>query len=106
MHQARFVMPGTGGDRRLQHHQRLEMAEAVMDKILIIDDSKEFCRLMGALLNQEGFEVISANEGVEGLSKAEGEDPDLIIVDSRMPGMSGREVFNELRDREKTRFIP
>lgn len=77
-----------------------------MDKILIIDDSKEFCRLMSALLNQEGFEVISANEGIEGLKLAENEDPDLIIVDSRMPGMSGREVFAELRDRDKTRFIP
>lgn len=77
-----------------------------MDKILIIDDSKEFCRLMGALLAQEGFEVISANEGVDGLGKAEGDDPDLIILDSRMPGMSGREVFNELRNRDKTRFIP
>jgi two-component system, OmpR family, alkaline phosphatase synthesis response regulator PhoP len=77
-----------------------------MDKLLIIDDSVEFCRLMGVLLQQEGYEVVSANDGSTGLDKAEAEQPDLIILDSRMPGMSGREVFAELRNRESTRFTP
>jgi CheY-like chemotaxis protein len=77
-----------------------------MDKVLIIDDSAEFCRLMGMLLQQEGYEVSSANDGPEGLSKAESDLPDIIILDQRMPGMSGREVFNELRAREATKHVP
>jgi two-component system alkaline phosphatase synthesis response regulator PhoP len=77
-----------------------------MDKVLIIDDSAEFCRLMGMLLQQEGYEVISASDGPEGIAKAEIDLPDIIILDQRMPGMSGREVFSELRTRDATKYIP
>jgi two-component system, OmpR family, alkaline phosphatase synthesis response regulator PhoP len=77
-----------------------------LDKVLIIDDSAEFCRLMGMLLQQEGYEVISASDGPEGIAKAETDLPDVIILDQRMPGMSGREVFSELRARDMTKYIP
>jgi CheY-like chemotaxis protein len=77
-----------------------------LDKVLIIDDSAEFCRLMGMLLQQEGYEVTSANDGPDGIAKAETDLPDIIILDQRMPGMSGREVFTELRARDATKYIP
>lgn len=77
-----------------------------MNKVLIIDDNVEFCRLMEALLRSEGYEPISANSGVAGIARAEEQQPHLILLDQRMPEMDGWAVLKELRRRKATQYIP
>lgn len=66
--------------------------------ILIIDDEPKNIQVVGALLLREGYEVITARNGEEGLAKAREAAPDLILADLMMPGLSGTEVARQLRD--------
>lgn len=66
-------------------------------KILIIEDENELCDFIGLRLQQGGFEVIVANDGIEGLNKARLERPDLIILDLMLPKMHGEDVCKEVR---------
>ena len=76
-------------------------------KILVIDDEPDAIEFVKAVLSEFGnIEVISALDGDEGLEKAIGELPDLIILDVMMPNMDGFKVFYELRKREGTKEIP
>ncbi len=77
-----------------------------MAKILVIDDSVEFCKLMRRVLKVGQHDAIEAHSGAEGLQCAEAEQPDLILLDYMMPGMDGFEVCRCLRAGEKTRHIP
>jgi len=72
-----------------------------MAKILIVDDEATFCKLAQSKLEASGYEVITANNGLEGLEKAENEHPDLILLDTLMPQMDGRAMLNEVRNREE-----
>ncbi len=62
-------------------------------KILVIDDKKELRTLLKQYLSQEGFDVLTAADGREGLFVARQEKPDLIILDLMMPEMSGYEFL-------------
>lgn len=75
-------------------------------KILLIDDEPDIIIYLEALLEDSGFEVITASDGIEGLEKAYTEKPDLITLDITMPGKSGTEVFRELRTDPSTKHIP
>ncbi len=77
-----------------------------MKKILIIDDEPDIIDYLEALLEDNDYEVISASNGEQGLTKANAEIPDLITLDITMPGTSGTEVFRQLRVDEKTQNIP
>lgn len=74
-------------------------------KILIVEDDKSLCTLMTAALEGEDFDVLTAEDGKDGLKTAREQVPDLILLDLEMPGMKGLEVLKELRDYEKTRDI-
>ena len=78
------------------------MAEA---KILIIDDTPELLELLKKPLEIDGYEVVTANDGEEGLAKFDQFDPDVVICDIMMPKMNGYEVLNEIKKRQ-TRWIP
>lgn len=65
--------------------------------ILIIDDDKDQCNAMSAVLNQFGYETRIANSGEDGLAQYVAETPDLILLDVAMPGMNGFEVAAEIR---------
>ena len=67
------------------------------NKILIADDDPKILKLLKDLLNQEGFEVISANNGHEVLGQFNNATPDLIVLDVMMPGMDGFEVCRKIR---------
>ena len=68
------------------------------DKILIIDDRREnLLFLADSVLRPEGYEVITAMDGKQGLDKALAEKPDLIITDLKMPNMDGIEFIDMLR---------
>jgi DNA-binding response OmpR family regulator len=75
-------------------------------RILIVDDDPELSRMIGFILQKSGYEVITANNGKEGLQKADEMRPDLIVLDVMMPDMSGIEVCQKLRDRPMTRNVP
>ena len=60
-----------------------------METILIVDDQKNYPRILGAVLEEEGFEVLTANSGKEALDILTGADVDLVLTDMKMPVMDG-----------------
>ncbi|HEV8601158.1 MAG TPA: response regulator, partial [Patescibacteria group bacterium] len=80
-----------------------------MDKpphILLIDDDPLIRRLFGSKLASSGFEVLYAGNGNDGREMARRFQPNLIILDMRMPGMDGMEVAQRLKDEKETKHIP
>ncbi len=76
------------------------------EKILIIDDDMDTLRLVGLMLQKQGYQIIAANNGTQGLAKALEERPDLILLDVMMPDMDGYEVTRRLRKNPATVSIP
>lgn len=76
-------------------------------RILIIDDEKDFCRMVKLNLERtKQYEVLFATDGRSGIEIARNRKPDLILLDIRMPGMSGGEIAEELLDDPSTSTIP
>ena len=75
-------------------------------RILIVDDDRELTELVRHRLNHEGYETMSAFCGEEGLTKAKGSQPDLIILDILMDDMDGYEVTRRLKSDIETCAIP
>lgn len=67
------------------------------ENILIIEDEKELAEILGEYLKVEGFEVILAEDGKEGLALLSRCLPDLVILDIMLPGMDGMEVCRKIR---------
>ncbi len=76
------------------------------EKILIIDDDVDTLRLVGLMLQRQGYEISAASNGSQGLTKALEERPDLILLDVMMPDMDGYEVTRRLRKNPVTAAIP
>lgn len=76
------------------------------EKILIVDDDLETLRLIGMMLQKQGYQVVSAKNGSEGLALALSERPDMIVLDIMMPDTDGYEVSKRLRDNPQTAPIP
>ncbi|MBX2929695.1 MAG: response regulator transcription factor [Saprospiraceae bacterium] len=68
-------------------------------KILLVDDEPDILDFLRYNLQKEGYQVFTANDGVEGLKAAEVARPDLVILDIMMPRMDGVELCRELRNR-------
>ena len=75
-------------------------------KILVVEDEVEINELVCSRLEISGYEVISAQDGLEGLEKARKEMPDLIILDIMMPKLNGYHVCRMLKFDEKYKSIP
>ena len=75
-------------------------------KILIVDDNPLNLKMLKLILKNEEYKVLLANDGAEGLQKAEQEQPDLIFLDIMMPGIDGFEVCEKLKSHPKTKAIP
>jgi DNA-binding NtrC family response regulator len=75
-------------------------------KILLIDDEAEVRRTVAYLLDLNGFEVMQAENGQQGIDLAELNNPDLILSDIRMEGKNGFDVFDELQNEAQTAKIP
>lgn len=67
-------------------------------KILLADDDPDVVEVISMLLEDEGYEIVTAKDGAEALEKIKLENPDLIILDLLMPHVDGFAVFNMLRD--------
>ena len=76
------------------------------EKILIIDDDLDTLRLVGLMLQRQGYQISAATNGQQGLDKAFEEDPDLILLDVMMPDMDGYEVTRRLRQNPSTVETP
>jgi CheY-like chemotaxis protein/MinD-like ATPase involved in chromosome partitioning or flagellar assembly len=76
------------------------------EKILIIDDDLDTLRLVGLMLQRQGYQISAATNGQQGLEKAFEEDPDLILLDVMMPDMDGYEVTRRLRQNPSTLQTP
>jgi len=76
------------------------------DKILIIDDDLDTLRLVGLMLQRQGYHISAATNGSQGLAKALEERPDLILLDVMMPDMDGYEVTRRLRKNPATSATP
>jgi len=76
------------------------------EKILIIDDDVDTLRLVGLMLQRQGYEISAASNGSQGLAKALEERPDLILLDVMMPDMDGYEVARRLRKNPVTVNVP
>lgn len=68
-----------------------------MNNLLIIDDDKELCELLGDYLGTEGFTVEAVNEPVAGIRRALSGDHDLVVLDVMMPNMNGFDVLRHIR---------
>ena len=76
------------------------------EKILVVDDEEAVREALFEFLTDEGYEPILAPNGEEALDLAERENPQLILLDMRMPGIDGVETSQRLKSNEKTRLIP
>ena len=71
--------------------------------VLVIDDEQSLVETLTVLLKREGFEVASALTGAQGLECFDERQPDLVLVDVRMPKMDGVEVLEAVRERAPRR---
>ncbi len=77
-----------------------------MAKVLIVDDDMFVVAVVEKILLKDGYDVISASNGEEGLSLVNSDDPDIVILDVLMPGMDGIEVLQKLKQGKETCMIP
>jgi two-component system phosphate regulon response regulator PhoB len=75
-------------------------------RVLIIEDERALTEVLAYNLQREGYEVVIAHDGEEGLRKAQTQLPDLIILDLMLPVLNGLDVCREIRAGERTKNIP
>ena len=75
-------------------------------KILVVDDTPHNVKLLADLLTAKGYDVRTAASGAEALALLPGFDPDIVLLDVMMPGMSGYEVCQKIRSDPETRLLP
>ncbi len=78
-----------------------------MKRILIVDDEEDICQVVQASLEEfGGWQTVLAHSGQEGLTLAQAEHPDAILLDVSMPEMDGFETFEKLQGNPATQQIP
>ena len=80
-----------------------DASQSAAKRILLVDDDSEIIESMRYALESKGYDILVARDGNQGLSMAEKDDPDLVILDMMMPKRSGFLVLEKLR---RTRRIP
>jgi two-component system alkaline phosphatase synthesis response regulator PhoP len=78
----------------------------VNKRILVIEDDPGALRLAQYVLQYEGYEVLTATNGLVGLKKAQSEQPDLVVLDVMLPGVDGFEICHRLRSEPETAQLP
>lgn len=75
-------------------------------KILVVDDTPQNVKLLADLLTVKGYAVLTASSGEEALATVTSENPDLVLLDIMMPGLSGYEVCRRIREDPRTVLLP
>lgn len=73
--------------------------------IMVVDDEEALRELLKAIMEEEGYEVVTAEDGNDCLQKLKTARPELILLDMMMPGMSGREVCERIRKDPKIKDL-
>ena len=94
-----FNSNGNGGDQLDAGGPASKDASVSKTRILIVEDEPAMVAGLRDNFEYEGYEVISANDGIEGLEKAINDQPDLVVLDVMMPRMSGLDVCKQLKSR-------
>ena len=76
------------------------------EKILVVDDDVDTLRLVGLMLQRQGYQIVAASNGQQALAMAMAEKPELILLDVMMPDMDGYEVTRRLRANASTASTP
>ncbi len=74
--------------------------------MLVVDDDPVILRLLQVNFEMEGFDVVTATDGVDGLRRARQDLPDVVVSDVMMPGLNGLELVAALGDDDRTDGIP
>lgn len=74
-------------------------------KILVIDDEIDLCKLFEKILRLEGYTVLTAQNGYDGIKINEKNNPDIIILDLKMPKMGGIETLRRIRKKDKNVIV-
>jgi DNA-binding response OmpR family regulator len=74
-------------------------------RVLVVDDEPMVREVLARYLTTEGFEVSTAEDGVQALTRHAETDPDLVLLDLMLPRIDGYEVFRRLRERDQTPVI-
>jgi DNA-binding response OmpR family regulator len=90
----------------LENPQARAIPHARRRRILIVDDDDAMVDLLGQRLGRQGFEVLVASSGEEGLATARQRRPDLVVLDLRLPDADGFSICQELADSIETCSIP
>lgn len=77
-----------------------------MGVILILEDNEMNLGILSRRLQQRGYDIISATDGVKGLEMAQTDIPDLILIDMSLPLMDGWKAVPELKENAATKHIP
>ncbi len=75
-------------------------------KILVVDDSPTERHFMVEILTKSGYQVVTAENGEDGIAKAKAEKPDLVLMDVVMPGLNGYQATRTLTRDDDTKDIP
>jgi DNA-binding response OmpR family regulator len=75
-------------------------------KILIVEDDPSFSRAINHIIQKEGYDVVTATNGMTGLRMAQEEKPDLMVLDVMLPGLDGFEICHRLRQAPLTANLP
>jgi two-component system alkaline phosphatase synthesis response regulator PhoP len=75
-------------------------------KVLVVDDEEYIQHILNFSFGAEGYEVVTASDGEEGVSKAREEKPDIIVMDIMMPKMDGYEACKQIKTDPQTKDIP
>ncbi len=82
------------------------ISEGVQYRILVIDDEPDTARLAREWLDSGAFQILEASDGQRGIEIATQENPDIILLDLKMPGIDGIAVAKQLKEHARTRAIP
>ncbi|MGM0824259.1 MAG: response regulator transcription factor [Pseudomonadota bacterium] len=77
-----------------------------MAKVLVVDDEPNILISLEFLMQQAGFDVITAEDGEQALAHVQQAPPDLILLDISLPGISGFDVLEQLRQQATTAALP
>ena len=91
---------------RLMQKKDPESTTTPKPRVLVVDDNRSLVRVTEGVLRKEGFDVITAFDGLEGLQMAQELKPDVIVLDVLMPEMDGYQVCRSLQDDPNTSSIP
>ena len=80
--------------------------EKLVARVLVVEDEPDIAALIAYQLTREGFRVETSGTGTEALESISREIPDLVVLDRMLPGISGDEVLNRLRDEQATSSVP